>query len=344
MNRPKTLVVAVLAAILASSRFGAEAAKQCYYPNGNIATDDSPCNPDDDASSCCGGTSGAQCLSNNVCLNPGGNVVRGTCTDQNWNSVECPRFCVLNPKLGPDLISCSNVTNTDTSYCCDHDPGPCCDSGNGRFDIFPSHPEVLARWDTEFRLFTTVQQTTSSSSSSASSSSSTTTTPSATSTQSQPHSSHPTSSPTTATTGTKPPVETTPSSSTFPQSSSSSPPSTGLSTAAKAGIGVGAALIGLALIALAFVFLNRHNKKKRQLLAEKDQSHLQQQGQYGAQGGQVYYEAEGGQGGWYGAPGPGQVWATKLPQEMNGNGDRHELYTEERTAELPSHSSHSWRG
>lgn len=115
MNRPKVIFIAVLAATSTSSRFGAEAAKQCYYPNGQIATGDSPCNPDDEASSCCGGTEGAQCLSNNVCSNPGGNPVRGTCTDQNWNSVECPRFCVRK-YLSPICVSTRLDDEVDRSH------------------------------------------------------------------------------------------------------------------------------------------------------------------------------------------------------------------------------------
>lgn len=44
------------------------------------------------------------------------------------------------------MASCSNVTNRDTSYCCDKDAG-CCDSGTSRFELLPSSPTVTATWN-----------------------------------------------------------------------------------------------------------------------------------------------------------------------------------------------------
>lgn len=48
---------------------------------------------------------------------------------------------------GTDLISCSNVTDTDTSYCCDHTVN-CCDSGVGRFEVLPLEPQTWATLNT----------------------------------------------------------------------------------------------------------------------------------------------------------------------------------------------------
>ena len=61
----------------------------CYYPDGTLATLDSPCFPDADVSFCCG--NGTACLADQLCYNDG--YIRGSCTDKTWNSPECPQFC-----------------------------------------------------------------------------------------------------------------------------------------------------------------------------------------------------------------------------------------------------------
>ncbi|KAK3685290.1 hypothetical protein B0T22DRAFT_465279 [Podospora appendiculata] len=119
----------------------------CYYPNRGGATHDYPCDPDaKDDVVCCGGSLGAVCLTNKLCRSPEMNIIRGSCTDQNRASRGCAGYCLSANTGGTHLISCTNTTYTDTSYCCDH-TNNCCDTGVGRFDVLPTQPEVWASWD-----------------------------------------------------------------------------------------------------------------------------------------------------------------------------------------------------
>ncbi|KAH7121619.1 hypothetical protein EDB81DRAFT_872894 [Dactylonectria macrodidyma] len=120
------LVIAFLCSLATSL-----AAGKCYYPNGDEAWD-FPCDPEADESVCCGGGLGSVC----------------SCTEQDWGSSECAMYCLGADSGGTDLISCSNVTDSDTSYCCDHNAG-CCNSGVGRFNVLPAEPEIWATWDQE---------------------------------------------------------------------------------------------------------------------------------------------------------------------------------------------------
>lgn len=144
---------------------------------------------------------------------------------------------------GHDLISCANVTRTDTSYCCDGRTANCCDTGVARFDVLPSNPQVSATWNAKSSRFAVVLTTTSS-------------TPTLT---------LPTTSGfTDATTNTPNP------SPTFPNQSPDPPglPQTttqGLSTAAQVGIGVGAAAVGAMLMAAVVWLLWRRRKSKTAL-------------------------------------------------------------------------------
>lgn len=71
--------------------------KQCYLPGG-LKSGDIPCDPNAEHSMCCKDAN--HCLSNGLCLDvddatpdQGIMYVRGTCTDQNWNSPFCPQHC-----------------------------------------------------------------------------------------------------------------------------------------------------------------------------------------------------------------------------------------------------------
>ncbi|KAL6917525.1 hypothetical protein FSST1_009020 [Fusarium sambucinum] len=75
-----------------------------------------------------------------LCIGADGNTLRGSCTDKNWASPECAMYCLGADRGGTDLILCLNVTGSDTSFCCDHNPG-CCNSGVGRFAVLPSNPK-----------------------------------------------------------------------------------------------------------------------------------------------------------------------------------------------------------
>ncbi|QYT04762.1 hypothetical protein H0G86_011663 [Trichoderma simmonsii] len=207
------------------------ALKQCYYPNGSPSSD-FPCDPNAKQSACCGGGLGAACLSNKLCQSNDGNIIRGSCSDKNWNSPECANFCLSADTGGTDLISCSNVTNTDTSYCCDHTNG-CCNSGAGRFNVLPKNPQVWATWDngaTVYKVVGTVF----------------TGTPSTTS-----------RAPTRATTRTTTTTSAAPTNSSPSQSDQSS----GLSSGAKAGIGVGVA-VGVILIAVVAFLIWKLRQRK----------------------------------------------------------------------------------
>ncbi|KYK60386.1 hypothetical protein DCS_01523 [Drechmeria coniospora] len=72
----------------------------CYYPNGAVSRQDTPCRNDLDQSACCG--QGFACLSNGMCKTtgreqdtpPDTNYLRGSCTDRSWRSGNCPSFCL----------------------------------------------------------------------------------------------------------------------------------------------------------------------------------------------------------------------------------------------------------
>ncbi|KAK4142670.1 uncharacterized protein C8A04DRAFT_13046 [Dichotomopilus funicola] len=235
------------AAALILPQLCAAAGSTCYYPNGRIAAPDAPCNPDAENSPCCGAGSGTVCLTNGLCLSAGGGTIRGSCTDKAWTAGECPNYCMFAQTGGTDLVSCSNVTHTDTSYCCDGYRAFCCDDGVDRFDVLPSNPQIAARYDSALGRFTSVAQRTTSSSSSSSTSSATSTGTS-------------TGEPTTSTGN--------PTSSSPTESSTSQPtsepdsPSPGLSTGAQAGIGVGVAALVIALIAVVFLLFKLRKAKQ----------------------------------------------------------------------------------
>ena len=71
-------------------------AATCYFPSGDIATGNVPCNnATNGESNCCG--SADACLANGLCLvNTDTDTVefgRGACTDQTWKSPDCFQHC-----------------------------------------------------------------------------------------------------------------------------------------------------------------------------------------------------------------------------------------------------------
>ncbi|KXX81091.1 hypothetical protein MMYC01_202798 [Madurella mycetomatis] len=134
------------------------AQSQCFLPNGKLSPGDFPCDPDAEESMCCGGEPGTACLSNKLCSGPSARPAQGACTDKFFLSPECDSYCPtpISSAGRRDLISCANVTGTDTSYCCGEHPDSCCDSGVGRFDALPSEPEVWAIWDMSLSRFVVV--------------------------------------------------------------------------------------------------------------------------------------------------------------------------------------------
>ena len=84
-------------------------AQPCYFPDGSISTNDSPCHApftDDGASACCAHSD--VCLDNNLCLAQNGPelISRGTCTDKTWQSPECSQYC-----SDGNYISLNNIEN-----------------------------------------------------------------------------------------------------------------------------------------------------------------------------------------------------------------------------------------
>ncbi|KAK8034255.1 hypothetical protein PG993_009250 [Apiospora rasikravindrae] len=211
--------------------FYAPGAAKCFYPEGQDAASDAPCNPKLDTSPCCGGGYGMVCLENGLCLGPDTNIVRGSCTDANWGP-GCSRLCLGGSMGGPDLISCANSTGSEGSYCCDH-LSNCCDTGVGRFQI--QRPRPTASWNTQASRFDPVAQSSTSSSSATSAA-------------------NPTSSPDP---GTQPTAAAT------PQSTERTPEEQqGLSSSTTAGIGVGVGIGASALAVVGYLALKRHRRNK----------------------------------------------------------------------------------
>lgn len=73
--------------------FAATTRAACYFPDGGLSSLDVPCDDTASESFCCFG--GQACLSNKLCYDPTTlRFARGTCTDPNWESAACPKFCL----------------------------------------------------------------------------------------------------------------------------------------------------------------------------------------------------------------------------------------------------------
>ncbi|KAJ4205206.1 hypothetical protein NW767_003999 [Fusarium falciforme] len=93
---------------------------QCYYPDGQEAPRDVPCKPDAEASACC--AEGYICVSTGMCqfveYAGTGRFARGSCTNQDWSSSECPNFCTDaegEETGGTDVTRCQGYT--DRFFC-----------------------------------------------------------------------------------------------------------------------------------------------------------------------------------------------------------------------------------
>ena len=86
------------------------AAQTCYYPNGDPSPVDVPC-PNSDL--CC--PFNWECLSNGLCHDAASDQYdRRTCTDQTWQSAECPDFCTYSEAGNEAILQCD-----DGRFCCD---------------------------------------------------------------------------------------------------------------------------------------------------------------------------------------------------------------------------------
>jgi hypothetical protein len=134
MARRSALVLTALAGLAAVPLAAASAS--CYYPNGDLASGDTPCSAAADGSAthatCCG--QGYACMSNNMCkatgqedLIAGASVyVRGSCTDKDWESGKCPQFCANgnspyfdNMSGGNGIGICKGNKSGSMFYCLD---------------------------------------------------------------------------------------------------------------------------------------------------------------------------------------------------------------------------------
>lgn len=64
----------------------------CYFPNQAIVLNAYACSLTSNNSACC--AVGHICLDNGLCTPGNGQIIRGGCTDQTWNSPECPQYCL----------------------------------------------------------------------------------------------------------------------------------------------------------------------------------------------------------------------------------------------------------
>ncbi|KAL2153526.1 hypothetical protein VTH82DRAFT_4681 [Thermothelomyces myriococcoides] len=142
-------LVFVLSFAFCSLLQGARAA--CYYPNGDLAPNDSPCQDDSTHATCC--EKGYACLSNGICKATGEELqkpgvmteyVRGSCTDRTWRSSSCPLFCINeefdNVDSGNSMIKCEG-TSDDMYYCVNAQRSSCEDKVN--IVYFPGIPSAI---------------------------------------------------------------------------------------------------------------------------------------------------------------------------------------------------------
>lgn len=136
-----TQVRLTLSGLILFAQLASIASAACYYPNGDIAPNDTPCQDDTDNAVCCG--QGYACLSNGICQATGKELqkpdatvfVRGSCTDRFFRSSKCPLFCI-DPDIdsvngGAGLEKCAN-TEKDMYYCInDNQDDVSCEDGEG---------------------------------------------------------------------------------------------------------------------------------------------------------------------------------------------------------------------
>ncbi|KAI9809815.1 MAG: hypothetical protein M1825_000248 [Sarcosagium campestre] len=113
---------------------GAAADSTCYWPDGSIASDNIPCDPTAEVTSCCPNDGRSVCLSNGLCFFlPDGTIDRFSCTDQGWGE-GCSDRCIAKDSIyyplngHADLFQCMQ----DAKYCCGADT-TCCTNGDGFF-------------------------------------------------------------------------------------------------------------------------------------------------------------------------------------------------------------------
>ncbi|KXS98573.1 hypothetical protein AC578_4285 [Pseudocercospora eumusae] len=232
-------------------------AQNCYYPNGDVSTTDAACSSGDSA--CC--PNNWECLSNGLCYDPTNKYFnRNTCTDQTWESSDCPQYCTANNTAAGNeaLKQCD-----DGSWCCNGDRVhmDCCNMDDAEVIDVPG-------WTTLTKITSVpsptsgASKTSTTSTTSSSSSSATTTTTSDGGSTTDSSSSTAQASPSDSTSE----VPTTSSAPAAATSSSTDPPAASNGSSSKnlaIGLGVGIPLVALAA-ALGFLLLWQRKKKAKQ--------------------------------------------------------------------------------
>ncbi|TLS26657.1 hypothetical protein PpBr36_04034 [Pyricularia pennisetigena] len=106
------LLTVFLATTLAQQAFCQQnnANPKCYYPSGKLHEKGVPCHSSG-VSTCC--EASQTCLSNGLCYNTGSNTLnRYSCTDKDWTSELCPKFCEAASREAPiEIRRCSGSSD-----------------------------------------------------------------------------------------------------------------------------------------------------------------------------------------------------------------------------------------
>ncbi|KAK7563285.1 hypothetical protein IWX92DRAFT_383442 [Phyllosticta citricarpa] len=129
--------------------------QNCYYPNGELSLDangklnDGPCSHDG-ASMCC--PLNWACLANYMCRNlETRQLGRFTCTDKNWASDACPKFCDGSNPPGV------NSTDSGNSGIERYGEGVfCCNGDNSGKCAYDEHPATIRLGDFPMSPITTI--------------------------------------------------------------------------------------------------------------------------------------------------------------------------------------------
>jgi len=234
-----TLLTSILIGYIVSTR--AEV-PSCFYPNGSLALSDYACNLTAEASFCC--AIGFNCLDNKICTAEGEGPQwynRGSCTDKNWDSPDCPQFCKnFSPGGGSFVVNCHRWEG-DTGVCCYDtsaaEPNDCCSKNS-------STKNPIFTLDGSATPFTFISSE------------------AATQTRILPSSSSTTATTTALTSSTSSPVVDS-SSSPTPSAASDPPPSSDLKTGAYVGIAVGIAAAIALLCAATYLFRKRRRSNRQ---------------------------------------------------------------------------------
>ncbi|KZF21500.1 hypothetical protein L228DRAFT_239473 [Xylona heveae TC161] len=118
----QTRIWSVLFILLICDLASVTGSATCYYPSGDVAHRDMPCDPSARQSSCCGPLD--ICLGNGLCYDQSsdGLISRGSCTDQTWNDGSCSHYCADDaPNEGCAVVVCAH-----NEWCCG---AGCCSNG-----------------------------------------------------------------------------------------------------------------------------------------------------------------------------------------------------------------------